>query len=684
VRAAALAYRDRGWCPIPVPYRTKGPILDGWRDLRLDEQGIAAHFNGGPPMNVGVNLEASSLVDVDLDCLEALRLAPMFLPTTRSRFGRPSKRSSHWIYAVTAPEETEQFSDPDPRPGEKAMVVELRCAGVQTVFPGSTHESGEEISWDEDGEPARADGTLRRAVAELATACLLVRHWPEKGVRHNGVLAAAGFFLRGGLDVAPVTTLLTTVARDADATADLSIVRRDVAGTAAKLQAGEEVTGGPRLAALLRGDGGKVVSAIRRWLGLQGPVEPLTDVGNAALFVEQHGGSFRYCYSWRSWLHFDGRRWRRDAGDVAVRCGKETARGWFTEAAQTTDEARRKAVAKWATYANSEPGLRRMLLLAQAELAITPDQLDADGWLLNCPNGTVQLRTGHLRPHQREDFCTKMVGAPYDPAARSAVWDTFLESALPDEGAREYAQKYAGYCLTGSTREEVFVFCRGPAGGGKSTFTEGLRRTLADYASSADFESFLTKRPGDGPREDIARLAGARLVTSVETRAGQRLAEGLLKVLTGGDTLAARRVYEKTFEFSPQFKLLLASNYRPRASADDDGLWRRLRELPFPTARPRREDRDESVKAAITDPAQTGAAILRWAVEGCGRWLAEGLGEPPAVLAATDAYRQEQDVVAQFVRTACVLEAGAWIPRLEIRRGVGGVGSRGRGARSPG
>lgn len=666
----ALSYLARGWRCIPVPYRKKAPALRGWDRLRLTEADLRQHFNGRP-CNIGVLLGEPSggLVDVDLDSPEALRLASVFLPPTWSRFGRASKLASHWEYLVTTGVETERFADPDPPTDDKGMLVEIRSTGAQTIFPGSVHEGGESIEWDEDGELARGDGaTLRRAVAELAVACLLARHWPAQGRRHDAALAAAGLLVRGGVDAARAEQLVYHAALAAG-DEEARDRRGDVVTTVGRIVAGEPVTGGPTLAELLRGDGVKVVAALRRWLGLQGSadVEPLTDVTNAARFAEQHGPAFRYCYAWGTWLHFDGWRWRRDAGDVAIRCAKETARGWFVEAAQTADEARRRALAKWATYSNSEPGIRRMLTLAQAELAITPEQFDADPWLLNCPNGTLELRTGHLRPHRREDFLTKMTAAPYDPSARSEVWDTFLEGALPDEGAREYAQRYAGYCLTGSTREEVFVFCRGPAGGGKSTFTEGLRRTWGDYAAAADFTTFLAKKPGDGPREDLARLHGPRLVTSVETRDGQRLAEGLVKLLTGGDTLAVRRLYERTFEFVPHFKLLLASNYRPRASADDEGLWRRLRELPFPTARLRPEERDPAVKAAITDPAKAGAAILAWAVEGCLRWQDEGLGEPEAVMQATDAYRRSQEPLAEFVADCCRLDPGSSVPASRLR-----------------
>lgn len=656
VLPVARTYLARGWRVVPVPYRRKAPTLTGWPTLRLDAGDLEQHFNGRPS-NLGVLLGAPSggLVDVDLDAPEAVALAPRFLPPTNSRFGRASKRRSHWLYLADPLVPTEKFEDTT---GDApAMLVEIRTTGCQTVFPGSVHESGEPVEWDEDGALARGPGaTLREAVAQLAAASLLARYWPAEGARHDAALAAAGVFAHGGADVAVAVRIIAAAAKYAGADEH----RADVIDTYEQHKRGEPVTGGPHLAEVLRGGGARVVALLRRWLGLQageaGDAPHLTDTGNAARFVAQHGANFRYCYAWHSWLAWaEGPRWRRDAGDVAMRHAKQAARAIYLEAAQATDETRRKALAKWADYAESEPGLRRMLTLAQNELAITPADLDADPWLLNCPNGTLELRTAHLRPHRREDFLTKLTAAPYDPDARLEAWDRFLEAALPDEGARDYAQRYAGYSLTGDTREEVFVFCRGPAGAGKSTFTEGLRRTYGDYAVSAAFTSFLAKKASDAPREDLARLEGARLVTSVETSDGQRLAEGLVKLLTGGDTVPARRLYEGTFEFVPRFKLLLASNYRPRANADDDGLWRRLRELPFPTARPRREDRDDRVKAAIIDPAQAGPAILAWAVAGVGAWLRDGLGEPAAVMKATSAYRRSQEPLAEFVADSCVL-----------------------------
>lgn len=651
----AEGYTQRGWRCVPVPFKSKAPILTGWQRLRLEKSRLGVYFDG-KPANLGVLLGEPSggLKDVDLDCPEGLVLASSFLPPTASRFGRASKRASHWLYLADPLVSTEKFED-----AGGAMLVELRSTGAQTVFPPSTHPTGEVIAWDEDGEPARVDGAaLRQAVAELAVACLLARHWPAQGARHDAALAVAGFLVRGGLDEGRAAVIVQGAARAAG-DEEWRDRRSDVLSTVTRLSAGEPVVGGPTLAQLLAGDGAKVVATIRRWLRLHRADDDrptLTDAGNAARFAAQHRQDVRYVFAWRSWLEWDGTRWRRDPGDGVVRRAKATAKSLYAEAAAERNEVRRKALAAWAVRSESEPAIRRMVELAKSEpgIPITPEDLDRDPWLLNCPNGTVELRTGHLRPHRREDFLTKITAAPYDPAAQHPVFARFLEQALPDDDTRAYVQRVAGYALTGDTREEALFFAHGPTAGGKSTFLEALRRTWGDYAATADFSTFLARKHHDGPREDIARLAGVRLVTSVETRDARRFADGLVKTLTGGDTVTARRFYENSFEFVPRFKLLLAANSRPHVSAEDDALWRRLREIPFPLSL-RPEDRNPAVKKTLTDPAQAGSAILAWAVEGCHRWLSDGLGTPQAVAHATENYRQSQDPLGDFLAECCVL-----------------------------
>jgi putative DNA primase/helicase len=308
-----------------------------------------------------------------------------------------------------------------------------------------------------------------------------------------------------------------------------------------------------------------------------------------------------------------------------------------------------------------------MLELAKSEpgIPITPGELDHDIYLLNTPSGTVETRTLALRPHRREDLITRITAAPYVPAARHPVFTAYLERVLPDEAVRAFVQNVAGYACTGSIAEEKLFFAHGPGASGKSTLLKALRTTLGEYAVTADFASF-TERRADGPKEDIARLAGARLVVSVEVKDGTRLAEGLVKWLTGGDDITARRLYEQSFEFAPQFKLLLAANYRPRARDDDDAFWRRIIEIPFTESIPEGE-RDPAVKATLADPAQAGPAILAWAVEGAAAWFQGGLAVPDAVKAATSAYRQDMDPLAPFLEGCCVLEPAASIAAGELR-----------------
>ena len=199
----ALDYVRRGWSPLPVPFKQKGPVIPGWQQLRITEENAAAYFNRSA-QNVGVVLgpRSGGLTDVDLDCAEALALTDHFLPATQACFGRRSKPRSHWLYRteLSEAEKKATLTFKDPETGD--MLVEVRIggdSGAQTVFPGSVHPSGEEIKWAADGEPAKVDGEdLKRSVAVLAAASLLARHWPGEGSRHEAALVLGGFLARWG------------------------------------------------------------------------------------------------------------------------------------------------------------------------------------------------------------------------------------------------------------------------------------------------------------------------------------------------------------------------------------------------------------------------------------------------------------------------------------------------------
>jgi len=272
VADAARGYLARGQRPIPIPAGTKAPSLKGWPDLRLVEADLPRYFPAAN-INIGILLGAPSdnLIDVDLDCPETVALAPTFLPNTGSRFGRASKRGSHWLYLCELP--TEKYRDVD----DKTMLVEIRGTGQQTVVPPSVHPTGERIEWELNGEaaPVAADD-LRRAVTALAITALLARHWPKtNGSRDDIAMAAAGLLLRAGLPedlVDRITESAARVAGDKD-----SKDRRKAKGTDEALAAGKEVTGGPRLAELLTGDGPKVVDRLRQWLSSLTPTAAPND-----------------------------------------------------------------------------------------------------------------------------------------------------------------------------------------------------------------------------------------------------------------------------------------------------------------------------------------------------------------------------------------------------------------------
>jgi len=380
----------------------------------------------------------------------------------------------------------------------------------------------------------------------------------------------------------------------------------------------------------------------------------LTDLGNGRRLVRLHGGDLRYCHKWGRWLVWDGQRWAIDETGAIQRRARDVVRTIYNEAASAATDEVRKGIARWAMSSEARHRLVSMVEMARDEegIPVQPAELDRDPWLLNVANGTLDLRSGELQPHHRDDLLTKMLAVHFDPAATCPMWITFLREVLPNPDLRAFLARAVGYSLTGITNEQCLFFAHGGGRNGKSTFIETLRLLLSDYAQKMPSESLMIGRrnPG-GATPDVARLPGARLVVAAELEEGRRLAESLVKDLTGNDHMTARFLRQEYFEFTPTFKLFLVGNHRPGIKGTDEAIWRRIHLIPFEVTIPKDQvDRDLPHKLAQELPG-----ILAWAVRGCLDWQQDGLQVPKLVEDATGQYRHDQDEIGRFLDECCVL-----------------------------
>lgn len=389
----------------------------------------------------------------------------------------------------------------------------------------------------------------------------------------------------------------------------------------------------------------------------------LTDLGNGRRMAARHGTDMRYCHPWREWLMWDGRRWQRDDTAEAHRRAKDTALAIFDEAREERDADRQKALAKWAGASQASARLEAMLTCAASEpgIPVRPPELDAQSWLLNVENGTVDLRTGTLRRHRHEDMLTKLAGAAFHPEAPAPLWRACLERWLPDSDVRAFVQRAAGYSATGGTGAQVLFFLHGGGSNGKSVLVRALLEVLGDYAMQGAPELLMAKAPGQVPT-DVADLQGRRLVATIEVEDGRRLAEVLVKQLTGGDRVTARRMRQDFFSFEPTHKLWLVANHRPVIRGTDHAIWRRILMVPFEVTIPEAEQDPKLVERLVAERD----GILAWIVEGALIWQREGLEPPAAVRAATAAYRSAMDVLGSFLEDECVVAPEAQVAATDL------------------
>jgi putative DNA primase/helicase len=668
---AAARYIERGWAPVPIPARQKGPQIPGWQRLRMSASDVPRYFIGGQNIGIITGKASGWLVTVDLDCPEAVTLAGRFLKPTLTG-GRQSVPDGHWWY-ISPGLEHREFEGIPKTPSE-GTILELRSTDHQTVVEPSVHPSGERYRWSRSGlEPLKISAEdLTSAVRCLAASALIACHLPEskerggRGGRYHYALALAGYLLRHQEPQENVEKLLKA-AWDAKGwrgierhrKSSYSGIERAVRDTAQKLRRGDPTTGGRTLEGMVQGLPRKIADFLgwERFTLREGRgVYLCTDTGNAERLVDRHGANLRYCHPWGKWLIYDGTRWHVDDRGAVVRLAKDAARSIFEEAKEAPSDAAANQLGKWASSSLSESKLRAMISLAQSEagIPVLPDELDASPDLLNVLNGTIDLRSGKLREHRREDLITRVAPLEYDPDANAPAWETFLQRVLPGEELRAFVQRAVGYSATGHTSEQCMFINHGTGANGKSTFQEALSAALGDYAMRTPTEMLLARR-SDGVPNDVARLKGARFVSASETEEGRRLAESRIKDLTGQDTITARFMKAEWFDFAPTHKLWLSTNHKPEIRGTDAAIWRRIRLVPWTVSIPPAQQ-DKKLPEKLRSELPT---ILAWVVRGCLQWRRKGLQAPEEVRQATGNYRSEMDVLAAFLEEYCILRSDA-------------------------
>lgn len=403
---------------------------------------------------------------------------------------------------------------------------------------------------------------------------------------------------------------------------------------------------------------------VSEWCALQSQ----TDLGNVARLRARHGHDLLYVRH-QGWHVWDGRRWDRTSGDDQAQLkAQQTAAKIRDEARliRCRDAERATALEKHAQRSGAGGAVTSMVTHARPYLTVGAEAMDIRPDLLACANGTLELGRGEIRRRgpRREDRITRLAPVAYEPAAEAPLFRAFISEILPDREVREFVQRWLGYCVTGYAHEQVLVIFYGQGANGKSTLLDVIRHVLGDYALVLSFASLLAddRRRGGDATPDLARLAGARLVTASEPELGRAFSEAVIKTLTGEGRILARHLHREFFEFEPQFKLVLSCNNKPTVRGNDEGTWRRVLLVPFTqTIPPERRDKRLVAKLIAEAPG-----VLAWLIEGARWYLADGLTVPEAVRMATAEYRDESDPMGDFLRSWVVQVPEAQVPAAKL------------------
>jgi putative DNA primase/helicase len=383
-------------------------------------------------------------------------------------------------------------------------------------------------------------------------------------------------------------------------------------------------------------------------------VYELNDTGNAQQLVDRYQGFIKYNFENKIWKIWNGKYWQNDVTKQIKSYAEVIVNDMKTQAFQSEDDYDRKIKLKNVQRAFSSAGKEAFLKEAQhlSGIPAVNSNFDNHEFLLNVNNGILDLKKGILIDHDKTFLLSKFIGIDYENSKSPKQWLKFLnEIFLGDQELILYLQKAIGYTLTGSIREQALFILYGDGNNGKSVFLDIISRLLGDYAINVQVETILERKNGNNYTSDLARLKGARFVTTGENNEGSKLNEGLIKQITGGEQITARFLYGTEFEFYPNFKIWIQTNHKPIIRGTDAGIWRRIHAIPL-TYKVSESKRDKDLVKKLESEL---SSILHWAVEGCLLWQKEGLKLPSVIAAGIQEYKNEMDIISTFISEECDL-----------------------------
>lgn len=614
----------------------KHPRIKNWGDeATTDAEKITEWWSKAPMANIGIPMgKKSGLVALDVDTrhdgdksltdlIEEFGELPETISATTGSGGK------HYVFKYT--EELCLKNVVGFRDG-----LDIRTQGGLIVAAPSMHQSGNRYEWDAGKSPYEMEAAempgwlvdeIRKVGTQLTEKKKPADNAPLKkiveGGRNNHLTSLAGTLRRKGISEEGILATLRAENKDRlePPLDDDTVVQ--IAKSVARYQPADE------------SDDFK-----------------LTDVGNAERFVAMYKDSIKYCAIYKKWFIWNGKFWEQDDTGKIITYAISCIRNIINDANLLPEGDKRKAMIHHSLKSESSGKLRAMLEIASGMQAITirSEDMDKNPWLLNCENGTINLKTGKLQEHSASDFITKMCSAKYDPNCAIPLWTQLLEKVTTgDMQMQRYIQKALGYALTGDTSEQALFILYGTGSNGKSTLLNVFSELMATYAQSTPSDTFMLKK-NEAVNNDIARLKGARFVSAIEMEENKRMAESIVKSMTGGDKLVTRFLYGEFFEYVPQFKVFLAVNHKPVIRDTTNSIWRRIKLIPF-EATFTEQERDKNFPARIMATELPG--ILAWAVQGCLMWQHEGLTMPDYVSEATRQYKDEMDSFTIFFTECC-------------------------------